>query len=80
MDDSTFALFVLGFGTVLIAIVIWQLLSIARVRMERDHASASVENLEQYRHGIEQLDARLTALADDVRTMERRMTRQDPAG
>lgn len=80
MDDNTFALFVLGFGTVLVAVVIWQLLSIARARMQLDRAPASSEQLERCQDGIQHLDARLTALADDVQTLEGRVARLDPPG
>lgn len=80
MDNNTFALFVLGFGTVLIAVLIWQLLSIARTRMQLDRAPASSEQLERCQDSIQHLDARLTALADDVQTLERRVGQMDPPG
>ncbi len=80
MDDNTFALFVLGFGTVLLAVLIWQLLSIARTRMQLDRAPASSEQLERCQDGIQRLDARLTALADDVQVLERRTAQLDPPG
>jgi cell division protein FtsB len=73
MDNNTFALFVLGFGTVLIALLIWQLLSIARARMQLDRTAVSAEQLERSHEGVQQLDARLSALADDVQAIERRV-------
>lgn len=80
MDNNTFALFVLGFGTVLIAVLIWQLLSIARTRMQLDRAPASTEQLERCQDGLQHLDARLSALADDVQSLERRVAQMDPPG
>ncbi len=76
MDDNLFAVIVLGFGTVLIAVVIWQLLAIARARMQLDRGPASTYELERCRDDIQQLDARLTALAEDMHEMDQRNTQQ----
>lgn len=79
MDNNTFALFVLGFGTILVAVLIWQLLSIARTRMQLDRgAPGSTELLERCQDGVQRLDARLGALADDVQALERRVGQLEP--
>lgn len=77
MDDNTFGLFVLGLGTILVAIVIWQVFTIVRTRMHlKDrHEEGRTERVQQEQ---QQLESRLTALADDVEALEGRITKLEP--
>jgi cell division protein FtsB len=74
VDSNTFALFVLGFGTIIIALVVWQVFAIARDRMSLTRNDDLATETERCHSQLQQLDTRLTALADDVHTIEQRVT------
>lgn len=78
MDNNTFALFVLGLGAMLVAIVIWQILTIARTRMQLTQAKDSRMLTERWQRDHRQLESRLSALADDVQAIEQRLTKLEP--
>ena len=78
MDNNTFALFVLALGTILIAIVIWQIFTIARTRMQPTQAKDPRQLTERWQREQQQLESRLSALADDVQAIEQRLTKLEP--
>lgn len=78
MDNNAFALFVLGLATMLIAIVIWQIFTIARTRMQLTQAKHSQQLTERWQREQHQLESRLSDLADDVQAIEQRLTKLEP--
>jgi hypothetical protein len=77
MDTNTFALIVLGFGTVIVSIIVWQIFVTARARLAGGETHDAKHHSDRITREQARLGARLTALADDVQALERRVDTLD---